>query len=143
MQTDHVDWGLRFSALYGENYRYTTAYGIFSNQFLKNNSVNGFDFPMVYGELYFPQVMSGLMLRLGRFISLPDIEAQLAPNNYMYTHSLTYGFDNYTNEGIQSTLAVNKDLFLQFGLTDGSEASIFHIGQPLGQPYAWQPALSW
>jgi hypothetical protein len=131
VQKDHVDWGFRFSALYGENYRYTTAYGIFSNQLLKKNSVNGFDFPMVYGELYFPQVAEGLMLRLGRFISLPDIEAQLAPNNYMYTHSLSYGFDNYTNEGIQSTLAVTKDLFLQFGITDGTEASVFHIGKKL------------
>jgi opacity protein-like surface antigen len=26
VQTDHVDWGFRLSALYGENYRYTTAY---------------------------------------------------------------------------------------------------------------------
>jgi hypothetical protein len=131
VQTDHIDWGMRFSALYGENYRYTTAYGIFSNQLLKKNSVNGVDLPMVYGELYFPQVMNGLMLRVGRFISLPDIEAQLAPNNYMYTHSLTYAFDNYTNEGIQSTLAVTKDLFLQFGLTDGTEAGIFNAGRSL------------
>jgi hypothetical protein len=131
VQTDHVDWGLRFSALYGVDYRYTTAYGIFSNQLLKKNSVNGVDFPMVYGDLYFPQVMSGLMLRVGRFISLPDIEAQLAPNNYMFTHSLTYAFDNFTNEGIQSTLAVTKDLFLQFGLTDGTEAGIFHAGRTL------------
>ena len=49
---------------------------------------------MMYGELYFPQVMKGLMVRVGRYISLPDIEAQLAPNNYMYTHSLTYAYDN-------------------------------------------------
>ncbi|HTZ37877.1 MAG TPA: outer membrane beta-barrel protein [Stellaceae bacterium] len=131
VQTDHIDWGMRLSALYGENYRYTTAYGILSNQLLKNNSVNGVDFPMVYGELYIPQVMHGLMLRVGRFISLPDIEAQLAPNNYMYTHSLSYSFDNYTNEGIQSTLAVTKDLFLQFGLTDGTEAGIFHLNSRL------------
>ena len=30
VQKDHVDWGFRFSALYGENYRYTTAYGLAS-----------------------------------------------------------------------------------------------------------------
>ena len=65
---------------------------------------------MVYGELYIPQVAQGLMLRVGRFISLPDIEAQLAPNNHMYTHSLTYSFDNYTNEGLQGTLAADQGL---------------------------------
>jgi hypothetical protein len=49
---------------------------------------------MLYGELYVPQVAEGLLLRLGRFISMPDIEAQLAPNDYKYTHSMTYTFDN-------------------------------------------------
>ena len=88
VQKDHVDWGFRFSALYGENYRYTTAYGVASWQLLNHNLVNGYDFPMVYGEVYIPFVAEGLLLRFGRFISLPDIEAQLAPNNYMYSHSM-------------------------------------------------------
>jgi Putative beta-barrel porin-2, OmpL-like. bbp2 len=129
VQTDHIDWGMRLSALYGENYRYTTSYGLFSYQLLKKNNVNGYDFPMLYGELYIPQVMNGMMLRLGRFISLPDIEAQLAPNNYMYTHSLTYAFDNYTNEGLQSTVAVTKNLFVQLGVTVGTESTFWHVGE--------------
>ena len=88
MQTIHVDWGFRLSGLYGENYRYTTAYGISSHiKLLQKNNVNGYDFPMEYGELYIPKVAEGLVLRLGRYISIPDIEAQLAPNNYMYSHS--------------------------------------------------------
>src|SRR5580704_17385598 len=134
VQTDHVDWGMRMSLIYGENYRYTTAYGIASYQFLKNNQVNGYDFPMMYGELYFPQVMKGLMVRVGRYISLPDIEAQLAPNNYMYTHSLTYAYDNYTNEGLQTTLAITNDLFLQLGVSDGTEAAIWHLGNNIANP---------
>jgi len=35
VQIDHVDWGFRLSGIYGENYRYTTAYGLTSGQFLK------------------------------------------------------------------------------------------------------------
>ena len=134
VQADHVDWGMRASLIYGENYRYTTAYGIASYQFLKNNQVNGYDFPMLYGEVYIPQIMSGLMIRVGRYISLPDIEAQLAPNNYMYTHSLTYAYDNYTNEGVQTTLSVTKDLFLQLGISDGTEAAIWHVGDRIPNP---------
>ena len=61
MQTDHVDWGFRFSTIYGENYRYTTSYGLASYQLLKRNDVNGYDFPMVYGEIYIPQVAQGLV----------------------------------------------------------------------------------
>ncbi|MEE3624455.1 outer membrane beta-barrel protein [Nitrospirillum sp. BR 11752] len=134
VQTDHIDWGMRLSAIYGENYRYTTSYGIASYQLLKKNNVNGYDFPMLYGELYIPQVAQGLMLRAGRYISLPDIEAQLAPNNYMYTHSMTYTFDNYTNEGVQATLAATKNLFLQLGVSIGTEAPFWHWGERVKNP---------
>jgi hypothetical protein len=127
VQTDHIDWGFRISGIYGENYRYTTSYGLVSGQLLKNNSVNGYDFPMLYGELYIPQIANGLMIRVGRYISLPDIEAQLAPNNYMYTHSFTYAFDNYTNTGIQTTLAITPSLMLQLGISDGTEATLGHL----------------
>ena len=34
----------------------------------------------------------------------------------MYTHSMTYTFDNYTNTGIQTTLAVTKNWMLQLGV---------------------------
>jgi len=61
--------------------------------------------PMVYGEIYVPSVAQGLEIRVGRYISLPDIEAQLAPNNYTYSHSMTYSLDNYTNTGLISTLS--------------------------------------
>jgi len=134
VQKDHVDWGMRISALYGENYRYTTAYGTYSYQLLQDNKVNGFDYPMLYGELFIPQVREGLMLRLGRYISLPDIEAQLAPNNYMYTHSMTYTFDNYTNTGLQSTLAVTKQFFVQLGVSVGTEASYMHLHSTITNP---------
>ncbi len=129
VQTDHVDWGFRLSAIYGENYRYTTSYGLASYQLLKHNNFYGYDFPMVYGEVWIPQVMQGLMVRVGRYISLPDIEAQLSPNNYMYTHSITYTLDNYTNEGIQTTLAVTKQFMLQVGLSIGTETTIWNAGQ--------------
>jgi hypothetical protein len=32
VQNDHFDWGFRLSAIYGVDYRYTTAYGLFSYQ---------------------------------------------------------------------------------------------------------------
>jgi hypothetical protein len=73
--------------------------------------------------------MQGLMIRVGRYISLPDIEAQLAPNNYMYTHSITYTLDNYTNEGIQTTLAITKRVMIQVGLSVGTETTVWNLGQ--------------
>jgi hypothetical protein len=134
VQTDHIDWGLRLSAIYGENYRYTTSYGLYSYQLLKHNNINGYDFPMLYGEVFIPFIFQGMTIRVGRYISVPDIEAQLAPNNYLYTHSLTYATDNYTNEGIITTTALAKNLFLQLGVTVGTEATFLHAGEKINNP---------
>lgn len=53
--------------------------------------------------LYFPRVAEGMILKVGRFISPPDIEAQLATNNYLYTHSVMFTYDAYTFTGAQAT----------------------------------------
>jgi hypothetical protein len=121
VQKDHVDWGFRVAGIYGMNYRYTTALGFASYQLQKHNNQNGWDFPMVYGEVYFPAPFEGLLIRVGRFISVPDIEAQLAPNNYMYSHSMTYAFDNYTNTGMNATLMVTNNWQVQFGIATGTD----------------------
>jgi len=135
VQKDHVDWGFRIAPIYGENYRYTTAYGLWSSQLLNQNANNGFDIPMAYGEVFVPQVMEGLMIRFGRYISIPDIEAQLAPNNYMYSHSMTYTFDNYTNTGVQFTLAATKNWMFQAGVNVGTESLPWHVGQNITNPF--------
>jgi hypothetical protein len=135
VQKDHVDWGFRIAPIYGENYRYTTAYGLWSSQLLNQNANNGWDMPMAYGEVFIPQVAEGLMVRFGRYISIPDIEAQLAPNNYMSSHSMTYTFDNYTNTGIELTLAATKNWIFQAGLTVGTEAMPWHLGTTIANPF--------
>ena len=139
VQSDHIDWGFRISGMYGVDYRYTTSYGFASEQLLKHNNNNGYDFPMLYGEIFIPHVAQGLVIRVGRYVSLPDIEAQLAPNNYMYTHSLTYTYDNFTNTGIQTTFALAKNIFFQFGITDGTETPIWHAGERVQNLVPYNP----
>lgn len=123
VQTDHFDWGFRFTALYGMDYRFTTQKGILSDQLLGNNNTYGFDPVMAYIDLYFPKVAEGLNIRIGRYISLPDIEAQLAPNNYTYTHSLTYTYDCYTQDGINGTVKLSNHWMWQLGLSAGCDAA--------------------
>ena len=147
VQQDHWDWGFRFSPLFGETYRYTTASGIFSDQLQKWNKFAGYDAPMIYGELYIPHVMEGLLLRLGRYISVPDIEAQLAPNNYMYSHSMTYGYDNYTNQGLVASLQVTKNWMVQGAIAVGTDSSVWNArgasypGLPAGALYSLLPGV--
>jgi Putative beta-barrel porin-2, OmpL-like. bbp2 len=79
--------------------------------------VYGFDPVLEYVDLYIPQVAEGLNIRVGRFISIPGIEAQLAPNNYVYTHSLLYAVDPFTDTGILGTVKLNDRWLVQLGLT--------------------------
>ena len=81
VQTDHVDWGFRFTPIYGMDYRWTTAQGWLSGQLLHHNYLYGFDPVEAYGLVYVPYVAQGMVIKIGRYISPPDIEAQLAPDN--------------------------------------------------------------
>ncbi len=122
-QKDHIDWGFRVDALYGQDYRFTTMKGLFSEQLLVNNQRYGYDMPMIYGDIYIPWVAEGMNIRIGRFISLPDIEAQLAPDNYMFSHSLLYGYDPYTQVGVVATVKLNNQWTIQLGLTAGNDTA--------------------
>ena len=135
VQRDHIDWGFRVSGIYGVDYRYTASLGLGSNQLTKSNKNYGWDLPMEYVELYVPQLAKGLLIRAGRYIAIPDIEAQLAPNNYMYSHSMTYTFDNFTNTGVEATLAVTKNLFLQAGVVAGTDTFIGNAGANKPNPF--------
>jgi Putative beta-barrel porin-2, OmpL-like. bbp2 len=116
VQNDHFDWGFHVTAFEGIDYRFTTAKGYFSQQLLKFNRQYGFDPVLEYVDLYFP-VKDGLDIRIGRFLSVPGIEAQLAPNNYNMTHSLLYTIDPFTDTGIYGSLKLNKQWIVQLGLS--------------------------
>ena len=120
-QTTHFDWGYRLTLLYGVDYRFTTAHGMLSQQLLLKNNQYGFDPVMFYMEFYVPKVAQGLDIRVGRYISLPDIEAQLAPNNYSYSHSILYTVDCYTQTGINGTVKFNDHWTAQAGLSGGCD----------------------
>lgn len=120
-QKDHFDWGWRLTGLYGVDYRFTTAKGMLSQQLLVKNALYGFDPVMFYADFYFPKVAQGMNLRVGRYISLPDIEAQLAPNNYTYSHSILYTVDCYTQTGVTATVKINDHWTVQGGVSPGCD----------------------
>jgi Putative beta-barrel porin-2, OmpL-like. bbp2 len=133
IQTDHFDWGFRLTQLYGLDYRFTTAKGYFSQQLLTNNNKYGYDPVMAYVDLYWGQIANGMNIRIGRYISLPDIEAQLAPDNYTYSHSILYTFDAYTQTGINVTTKLNNHWMFQVGLSAGNDVAPW-VGEPNAKP---------
>jgi hypothetical protein len=125
IQNDHVDWGFRIAGVYGTDYRYMTMYGFDSNKFLNQNRWIGWDLPMAYGDLYVPGIGYGTNIRLGRYISLPDVEAQLAPDNYFYSHSILYQTDPYTQIGLVATTKLDPkgQWQIQYGISAGNDVA--------------------
>jgi hypothetical protein len=121
VQTDRIDWGFRFGSMYGFDYHFTTAKGWLSQQLLRNNDKSGYDPLMAYVDLYIPGVAKGLNIRMGRYISVPDIEAQLAVNNYTYSHSLLFSYDPFTQTGIIGTLKLNDRWLVNLGVNAGND----------------------
>lgn len=123
VQTSQMDWGFRLSNVFGIDYRYTTAQGYFSNQLLAHNNLYGYDPVEAYGQLYFPSVAQGMVVTVGRYISPPDIEAQLAPQNALVTHSLMFTFDTYTQTGVNAAIKLNNTWTVQLGLHSGNDVA--------------------
>jgi hypothetical protein len=139
VQTDHVDWGMHIDLLYGYDYHFTTAKGVFSNQLLNNPKPNeplngkiyGVDPMLFYGDIYFPQVAQGMDVRIGRWLSLPDIEAQFSPNNYLVTHSILYTVDPYTQMGVMTTTKLSDQWTVQLGVNGGNDTAVWnHSARP-------------
>lgn len=128
VQTDHVDWGFRFTNLYGMDYRYLVAGGYFSQQSLQQNLLYGYDPTEIYGEVYVPWVADGMVIRVGRWIACPDIETQFAPDNYMGSHSLLFTYDTYTQSGIMLTFCLNKQWMFQCAITAGTDMAPWYPG---------------
>ena len=133
VQADHFDWGFRVTQLYGLDYRFTTAKGYFSQQLLQSNKNRGYDPVMAYVDLFWGQIAHGMNIRIGRYISLPDIEAQLAPDNYTYSHSILYTYDAYTQTGINVTTRLNDHWMVQVGLSAGNDVAPW-VGEPDAKP---------
>jgi hypothetical protein len=136
VQRDHFDWGFRLAMLYGTDYKYTFSDGILSHQYTAEERLYGFDPVMYYLDFYFPKFLEGENLRFGRYISIPDIEAQLAPNNITYSHSLLYTYDPYTQNGIVSTTMLSKNWRVQLEISTGNDISPFNASQRQFTPAA-------
>lgn len=139
VQTDHVDWGFHLDNLYGYDYHFTTMKGVLSNQLLNNpkpdqplnGKINGYDPMLFYGDIYLPHIAEGMVVRIGRWLSLPDIEAQFSPNNYLVTHSILYTVDPYTQMGVMTTTRLNAQWTVQVGINGGNDTAVWnHQARP-------------
>lgn len=64
-------------------------------------------------------------VRAGRFISIPGIEAQLTPNNYIFSHSLLYAVDPFTDTGVLATIQANDQWVVQVGVSGSHDVALW------------------
>ncbi len=134
VQTKRADWGFVFDGLYGMDYRYTTSQGIFSQQLLQENKLYGFDPVVANVQFYLPRVAQGAVVTIGRYISPADIEAQFAPQNFLYTHSLMFSYDAYTQTGANAAVKINDEWSVLLGVNAGDDIAPWApAAQPTGQ----------
>jgi hypothetical protein len=124
VQKDHVDWGFRLTPMYDIDYRWTTAQGWFSGQLLNHNRLYGFDPVEAYGLILHSTRSARNGHQIWALHFAPDIEAQLAPDNYLYTHSLMFTFDCYTQTGINAAIKIRSHLFIEFENTSAKATAV-------------------
>jgi hypothetical protein len=61
----------------------------------------------------------------------------------MYTHSMTYTFDNYTNTGLMTTTQLNRNWILQLGVTAGTDSMPWNGRNDPGVQPSFTGCLRW
>jgi hypothetical protein len=128
VQQDHFDWGFRFASIYGIDYRYTISGGWGLEQEQIHNLLNGWDPVEAYFDFYMPGFLGGTELRVGRWISCPDIESQYSIDNYLGSHSILFSYDTYTVTGIMLSQKINDNFQTQLGVHAGTDMAPWYQG---------------
>lgn len=126
--TTEPTWGWNVDFFFGTDYRFTLERGIYNKQLTDRDglpAIYGIDPVQFYLEAYFPTVIRGLDVKVGRFYTPWGVESVEAPSTPFMSRS--YTFSNappFTHTGIlltqnlpcnfivQAALVVGEDLFI-------------------------------
>jgi hypothetical protein len=144
-QQDHVDWGFRFVQLYGTDYRFVTMEGVLSDSLTERNQLYAYDPAEFDVDVYIPSVGEGSNLRFGRYVTLPDIEADLDLQNPFFSHSYYYTYDPFTQFGAVWSTRLSKNWMVQVGINASNDTAPWAQGaRPTGTACVqWNSDTSW
>jgi len=127
----------------GNDYRFTVARGLFSDQLTANNgqpNLYGIDPIQFYAEAYIPTIGRGLDIKIGRIFCQYGVEANDAPSNALLSHAYTFIYDPFTHAGIMGTLKLTDAWSFQAGLMLGNDIFIDPASSPYGMgSVKWAP----
>ena len=118
---DITNLGFRFDFLFGNDWQFSKAYGLFDNAFL-NNHVAGIDLPQFYGEIHLPILTPyGVDIKGGRFYSPAGFESVQAVKRPLLSVPYLFNFTPFTYTGVQTSLHVTSRLNLVNGAVAGND----------------------
>ncbi len=123
--TTDATFGFRIDFLAGSDYRYTLPRGLWNSQELNSNGTQnlyGVDLISHYVEGYFPTVMNGLDIKLGRFFTPFGAESLEAISTPFLSRSYAFNWSPpFTHLGGIATLTINPRWTVQGALVDGND----------------------
>jgi Putative beta-barrel porin-2, OmpL-like. bbp2 len=126
---DMINLGFRVDFLFGNDWQYSKAYGLFDNAFLKNH-LAGIDLPQFFGELHLPIFTpDGFDIRGGRFYDPAGFESVQAIKRPLLSTAYTFSFTPFTYAGTMTTLHVTPRLNIVNGAVEGADRifdELFH-----------------
>jgi hypothetical protein len=116
---DTVNVGFRVDTLFGNDWQFTRAYGLFTAAFTPNQFA-GLDFPQIYGEIHLPILTpGGLEIKGGRFYSPAGFSAVPAISRPFITVTYSMEFTPFTIFGALATLHLTERINLYGGTING------------------------
>jgi hypothetical protein len=126
-------FGFRSDTLFGIDYRFTVARGLFDGQLTADHrqpNLYGVDPVQFYAEAYFPQVGRGLDVKVGRFFALFGEESIDTTENDSLSRSYAFIYDPFTHTGVVTTLNLTEAWSVQNGVVAGSDVFINPAASP-------------
>jgi Putative beta-barrel porin-2, OmpL-like. bbp2 len=120
-------FGFRTDTLFGIDYRFTVARGLFDAQLTDNQgepATYGVDPVQFYAEAYFPHVGRGLDVKLGRHFCQYGVESIDTTQNTFVSHSYAFIYDPFTHTGLLTTLKLTDAWSVQAGVVTGQDVFI-------------------
>ena len=118
--TRNFDFGYRVDFLFGADAPDTSAFGDQTWDFSWDTSGEyGFALPQAYATIAYKD----LFINMGRFYTIVGYESVMAPDNFFYSHSLTFKYNEpITHTGVLAQYNWNSYLTAYAGYTTGWDA---------------------
>jgi hypothetical protein len=126
-------FGFRFDTLFGIDYRFTIARGLFDSQLTSNDggpNIYGVDPVQFYGEAYLPGVGRGMDIKFGRFFAQFGLESIDTTQNSLASHSYLFIYNPFTHTGLLTTTKLTDTWSVQNGIVTGCDVFIDNVSTP-------------